>query len=66
MIKLTRLNGQIITINIDLVKYVEANPDTRIVFISNDMLIVKETMDEVITKTVNFKQEIFKKYTLQE
>ncbi|MBF0297610.1 MAG: flagellar FlbD family protein [Oligoflexia bacterium] len=63
MIKLTRLNGQVITINIDLVKYIEANPDTRIVFINNDMLIVREKMDEVIEKTIKYKQEIFKNFT---
>ncbi|MBF0360750.1 MAG: flagellar FlbD family protein [Oligoflexia bacterium] len=63
MIKLTRLNGQTITINIDLVKYIEANPDTRVVFLNNDLLIVKEKMDEVIDKAVKYKQEIFRQFT---
>ena len=43
MIDLTRLNGHRIIVNCDLVKFVEAIPDTTLTLVTGDKLIVRES-----------------------
>ncbi|MBF0313852.1 MAG: flagellar FlbD family protein [Oligoflexia bacterium] len=59
MIKLTRLNGNAVIINVDLIKYIESTPDTKITFVNNDMLLIKESVDEVVRKAKEYKKELF-------
>ena len=47
MIELTRLNGNCLTVNCDLIKYAEASPDTVLTLITGEKLIVLETCLEV-------------------
>lgn len=49
MIDLTRLNGHRIAVNCDLFKYAEASPDTTITLITGEKLVVRETLDQVIS-----------------
>lgn len=56
MIKLTRLDGEPFILNADLIRYVEARPDTFITLDSGDRMVVRETMDEVVEKTVCYQQ----------
>lgn len=58
MISLTRLNGQPIVINAELIETVEANPDTVIRLTNDHKFVVTEDIDTVIRKTVEFKREI--------
>ncbi len=54
MIILTKLDGSSILVNLDSIKYVESIPDTRVVFLNGDSLIVKETPIEIQSKSVSF------------
>ena len=54
MIKLTRLNGEVFMLNAELIKYVEARPDTFITLIGKDRIVVTESMDEVLERTVAY------------
>ena len=54
MIKLTRLNGTPFVVNAELIRTVEARPDTTIVLVNGETLIVKETMDEVVARAVEY------------
>ena len=56
MIKLTRLDGELFVLNADLIRYVEARPDTFITLTSGDRLVVTESRDEVIERTVRYQQ----------
>lgn len=56
MIYLTRLNGELFLLNADLIRYVEARPDTFVTLTSGDRVVVTETMDEVLLKTVRYQQ----------
>ena len=58
MIRLTRLNSQQITVNSDLIKFVESNPDTVITLVSGDKLLVHETADEVLARVIEFKRAV--------
>jgi len=56
MIKLTRLDGEAFILNADLIKYVEQRPDTFITLASNDRIVVAETPEEVLERTVDYQR----------
>jgi len=47
MILLTKLDRSKILVNIDAIKYIEATPDTLILFLNGDTLIVRESLSEL-------------------
>ncbi len=56
MIKLTRLDGELFILNADLIKYVEARPDTFVTLTTGERVVVTETMDEVLERTIRYQQ----------
>ncbi len=54
MIALTRLNGQPFVVNAELIRTVEQLPDTTIKLINGDHLIVKEPMEVVVERAVEY------------
>ena len=56
MIKLTRLRGEAFLLNAELIQYVEARPDTFITLTNKDRIVVAETMDEVLARTVEYQR----------
>jgi flagellar protein FlbD len=59
VIQLTRLNGQPIMVNADLIESVEPTPDTVITLVSGNKLIVRDTMDEIQQRIIEFKRKIY-------
>jgi len=45
MLEVTRLNGQKIVINCDLIEYIDANPDTTITLTTSNKFVVKENLE---------------------
>lgn len=60
MITVTRLNGKRFVINAELIRTVEENPDTTITLINGDHLIVKESMEEVVERSVEYGRNLRK------
>lgn len=58
MIKLHKLNGSEIVINAELVESIESVPDTKIILTTGNQFIVKETVEEVIHKIIEYKAKI--------
>jgi flagellar protein FlbD len=56
MIKLTQLNGEAFVLNADLIRYVEARPDTTITLTTGERLIVRENMDQVLERAILYQQ----------
>jgi len=56
MIKLTRFDGSEVAVNAELIKFVEAAPDTIVTLTSDQKLLVLETVDEVIEKIIEYKK----------
>ncbi len=56
MIKLTRFDGSEVAVNAELVKFVEAAPDTIVTLTSDQKLLVLETVDEIIDKIIEYKR----------
>lgn len=56
MIELTRLDGETFVLNADLIKYVEARPDTFVTLTTGERVVVTETMNEVVKRAVTYQQ----------
>jgi len=56
MIKLTQLGGETFLLNAELIKYVETRPDTIVTLTSGERLLVRETMDEVLRRAVDYQR----------
>lgn len=54
MITVTRLNGKPIVINAELIRSVEENPDTMIKLINGDMVIVQESMSDIVARCIDY------------
>jgi len=59
MIALTRLNGQPIMVNADLIESVETTPDTVITLVSGNKLIVRDSMETIQQRIIEFKRKIY-------
>jgi flagellar protein FlbD len=55
MIELTRLNGQKLFVNCDLLKYAEASPDTVLTLMTGDKIVVRESCSEVIELALGYR-----------
>jgi len=58
MIRLTRVNHQPLAVNSDLIKFVEQTHDTVLTLINGDKVVVRESLEEVIRRTLEFRRSI--------
>jgi flagellar protein FlbD len=58
MIRLTRLNNQALTVNSDLIKFVEQSPDTLITLVTGEKIVVRESAEEVLARIVEFRRSV--------
>lgn len=56
MIKLTRLNNNVVAINPDHIGWVETTPDTTLFLIGGEKIIVRESLDELIAEVVVYRR----------
>jgi flagellar protein FlbD len=58
MIRLTRLNNQALTVNSDLIKFVEQSPDTLITLVTGEKIVVLESPEQVLARLVEFRRSV--------
>lgn len=58
MIHLTRLNNTALTLNSDLIKYVEQNPDTVITLLNGEKILVRESAEQVLDRIIDFRRRL--------
>ncbi|HTW80230.1 MAG TPA: flagellar FlbD family protein [Terracidiphilus sp.] len=58
MIELTRLNGNTMVVNSDLIKTAEASPDTMLTLINGEKLIVREEIGEVVERVLAYRARL--------
>jgi flagellar protein FlbD len=58
MIELTRLNGNPMVLNSDLIKTAEASPDTMLTLINGEKLIVRENLAEVVERVLAYRARL--------
>lgn len=56
MIRVTRLNGEPFLVNAELIKYVEARPDTFLTLVTNDRVVVQETVEHVLQSILSYQR----------
>lgn len=52
MIELTRLNGNAVVLNSDLIKSAESSPDTMLTLINGEKIMVRESCQQVVEKVM--------------
>jgi flagellar protein FlbD len=66
MIKVTRLNGKEFVVNADLIQYLEETPDTIITLVNHEKVVVKEKVDELIRRVIQYNRGVRMAVPLQE
>ena len=59
MITITKLNGQKLTINCELILTAEKTPDTTITMTTGDKYIAVESIDEINQMVIAYKQSLY-------
>jgi flagellar protein FlbD len=55
MIELTRLNGNRLAVNSDLIQFAESAPDTLLTMVTGEKLIVTESLTEVADRMIAYR-----------
>ncbi len=58
MIKVTRLNDSVLMINVEMIQSLQATPDTVITFTNHDRLMVKEPVEEISQRIVEYQRSV--------
>ena len=58
MIELTRLNGNKMILNSDLIKTAESSPDTMLTLITGEKLIVREETADVVERVLAYRARL--------
>ncbi|WP_367116972.1 flagellar FlbD family protein [Anaerotruncus sp.] len=62
MIVVTKLKGERFVLNCELIETISENPDTTISLTNGDLYIVRESIQEIIDKTIDFKRKIYQRF----
>jgi flagellar protein FlbD len=58
MIAVTRLNGKRFVVNAEQIRYVEITPDTLITLMNGEKVMVKETLEEVVQRAIEYGRQL--------
>lgn len=58
MIKVSRLNGKEFVVNAEMIQFIEATPDTVVSLANKEKIVVRESVDEVIRRVVDYNRTI--------
>lgn len=58
MIEVTRLGGEVMVVNAELIETVESHPDTVITLTTGKKLIVREKPQEVARRVVEYRRNV--------
>lgn len=58
MIKVSRLNNTEFMINCELIEFIEETPDTVITLTTGKKFVVKDSIDELLKKVIEYKNNI--------
>jgi flagellar protein FlbD len=59
MITLTRLNGERLTLNIDMIELMEETPDTIITLTTGKKILVRESVEQIKKEIIRFRKSIY-------
>ena len=64
MVQLTRLNNKPLTVNSDLIKFVEQSPDTLVTLVTGEKIVVLEKASEIVARVIDFRRSVLKGLSL--
>jgi flagellar protein FlbD len=56
MIKVTKLNGQMMVINANLIEFLEESPDTIITLTTGKKIVVREDAESIIERVTDYRR----------
>lgn len=59
MIRVTRLDGTAVLVNIDQITWIEFNPDTVIALANGEKLLVRDAPDDIVARVQEYKRSLF-------
>lgn len=65
VISVTRLKGQVVALNPDMIESVEENPDTTIRLTSGERLLVRESLAEVVQLVTSYRRYLLSALAIQ-
>jgi flagellar protein FlbD len=60
MIVLTKLDKSPMLVNVEAIKFIESTPDTLIFFQNGDTAFVRESLEEIAERVIDFKSRVLK------
>ncbi|MFP4200270.1 MAG: flagellar FlbD family protein [Clostridia bacterium] len=57
MISVTRLNGEQLYVNAELIETIEATPDTLISFTTGRKMMVLESVEEIVSRIIEYRSK---------
>ncbi|MCR5726896.1 MAG: flagellar FlbD family protein [Lachnospiraceae bacterium] len=66
MIDVTKLDGKEITINAELIEFVDEIPETVITLTTGKKIIVKESRQKIKNLVKSYKRDLFEKFVFDE
>jgi flagellar protein FlbD len=63
VIKLTRLKGQVVAINPDLIASVEETPDAMVHLSNGDTIVVRESIGQIIEQVIELRRSLLAAYS---
>ena len=58
MITLTRLDNRVVVVNAEVIKMLDSTPDTIITLINGDTIVVRESVDDVVGRAIDYARQI--------
>lgn len=58
MISVTRLSGESLVINAELIEFVEAAPDTIMTLTTGRKILVRDRIEEIVDKVIAYRRRI--------
>ena len=58
MITVTRLDERVVVLNADMIKMLEATPDTIVTLINGDTIVVRESVDEIVRRAIDYQRQV--------
>lgn len=58
MITVTRLDKRVVVLNADLIKMLEATPDTIVTLLNGDTIVVQDSVEEIVRRVIDYQRQV--------
>lgn len=58
MITITRLDKRVVVLNADMIKSLEATPDTILTLVNGDTIVVRESVEDIVQRIIEYQRQV--------